>query len=95
MAKHYASADVFLFPSETATFGNVTLEAMASGLVVVAYNYAAARMPMTHGERIGKTNALFKPPRRHGSARDVVGVPRAAHQKEGAGRKAPGLTLTR
>ena len=50
LAKHYASADVFLFPSETETFGNVTLEAMASALVVVAYNYAAARMHITHGE---------------------------------------------
>ena len=50
LARHYASADVFLFPSETETFGNVTLEAMASGLVVLAYNYAAAHMHMTHGE---------------------------------------------
>ena len=44
LARHYASADVFLFPSETETFGNVTLEAMASGLAVVAYNYAGAKM---------------------------------------------------
>ena len=50
LARHYASADVFLFPSETETFGNVTLEAMASGLVVVAYDYAAARMHITNGE---------------------------------------------
>jgi glycosyltransferase involved in cell wall biosynthesis len=50
LARHYASADVFLFPSETETFGNVTLEAMASGLVVVAYNYAAAHMHITHGK---------------------------------------------
>ena len=32
LARAYASADVFLFPSHTETFGNVTLEAMASGL---------------------------------------------------------------
>jgi glycosyltransferase involved in cell wall biosynthesis len=50
LARHYASADVFLFPSDTETFGNVTLEAMASGLVVVAYDYAAAGMHITHGE---------------------------------------------
>ena len=50
LAKHYASADVFLFPSETETFGNVTLEAMASGLAVVAYDYAAARIHITDGE---------------------------------------------
>jgi glycosyltransferase involved in cell wall biosynthesis len=49
LAKCYASADVFLFPSETETFGNVTLEAMASGLVVIAYDYAAARMHITDG----------------------------------------------
>jgi glycosyltransferase involved in cell wall biosynthesis len=48
LAAHYASADVFLFPSVTETFGNVTLEAMASGLAVVAYDYAAARQHMRH-----------------------------------------------
>lgn len=42
LAAHYASADVFLFPSETDTFGNVVLEAMASGLAVVAFDDAAA-----------------------------------------------------
>ncbi len=50
LAEHYASADVFLFPSETETFGNVTLEAMASGLVVLAYDYAAAHIHVAHGE---------------------------------------------
>ena len=48
LAAHYASADVFLFPSVTETFGNVTLEAMASGLAVVAYDYAAARQHLRH-----------------------------------------------
>ena len=43
LGRHYASADIFVFPSTTETFGNVTLEAMASGLAVVAYDYAAAR----------------------------------------------------
>ena len=41
LAAHYASADLFLFPSLTETFGNVVAEAMASGLAVVSYDYAA------------------------------------------------------
>jgi glycosyltransferase involved in cell wall biosynthesis len=48
LAAHYASADVFLFPSVTETFGNVTLEAMASGLAIAAYDYAAARQHLRH-----------------------------------------------
>ncbi|MGF1449533.1 MAG: glycosyltransferase family 4 protein [Opitutales bacterium] len=41
LARHYASADFFLFASITETFGNVVTEALASGLVVLAYDYAA------------------------------------------------------
>lgn len=50
LACHYASGDLFLFPSITETFGNVTLEAMASGLAVVAYDYGAARERIADGQ---------------------------------------------
>ena len=42
LAQHYASSDIFLFPSSTETFGNVTLEALASALLVVAFRSGAA-----------------------------------------------------
>ena len=38
LARHYASSDILLFPSETETFGNVTLEGLANGLICVGYN---------------------------------------------------------
>lgn len=49
LAAHYASADVFAFASVTETFGNVVTEAMASGLVVLAYDYAATREHVRDG----------------------------------------------
>jgi glycosyltransferase involved in cell wall biosynthesis len=50
LAAHYASGDVFLFPSLSETFGNVTIEAAASGLAIVAFDYAAAHMHLRDGE---------------------------------------------
>jgi len=50
LAAHFASADLFLFPSLTETFGNVTLEAMASGVPTVAFSYGAAREHLRDGE---------------------------------------------
>ena len=42
LAKAYASADIFVFPSVIETFGNVVTEAMASGLAINAFDSAAA-----------------------------------------------------
>jgi len=49
LAAHYASADVFLFPSITETFGNVVTEGLASGLVLLSYDYAAGREHIRDG----------------------------------------------
>lgn len=48
LAQHYASGDIFLYPSLTETYGNVTVEAMASGLATLAYDYAAAQQHIRH-----------------------------------------------
>ena len=50
LARYYASGDTFLFPSTTETFGNVVTEAMASGLAVLGYNYAAPGKYILNGE---------------------------------------------
>lgn len=48
LARHYASGDLFIFPSVTETFGNVVIEALASGLVTLAYDYAAPQQHIRH-----------------------------------------------
>ncbi len=57
LAACYASADIFLFPSLTETFGNVTLEALASGTAVVAYAAGAAAVHVRD-----RVNGLLVPP---------------------------------
>jgi len=59
LAEAYASCDIFLFPSETETFGNVTLEAMASGLVCVCADATGSRSLVVDGS----TGYLAKPGR--------------------------------
>lgn len=48
-ARHFASADLFPFSSHSETFGNVTIEAMASGIATVAFRYGAAREHLKDG----------------------------------------------
>lgn len=49
LARHYASADILVFASETDTFGNVLLEGMASGLVAVSFDFSAAALHVRSG----------------------------------------------
>ncbi|MFG6665632.1 glycosyltransferase family 4 protein [Halomonas sp. HNIBRBA4712] len=67
LARHYASADIFVFTSLSETWGNVITEAMASGLAVVAFAHAASAELICHGH-----NGLSLPPT------DAAGLCRAA-----------------
>ena len=49
LARAIASADVLLHPSKSESFGNVVLEAMASGLAIVCARTASASTLIEHG----------------------------------------------
>lgn len=49
LSEAYASSDLFVFPSDTETFGNVTLEALASGIPCVVADAAGSGELVRHG----------------------------------------------
>ncbi len=57
LSQAYASSDIFVFPSTTETFGNVTIEAMASGLVPVVADAGGSKSLVENG----KNGFLTKP----------------------------------
>lgn len=50
LAQAYASSDIFIFPSATDTFGNVVLEAQASGLPVIVTDEGGPRKNLVPGK---------------------------------------------
>jgi glycosyltransferase involved in cell wall biosynthesis len=85
LASFYASADVFVFPSATDTFGNVLLEAMASGLPVIAADTGPTR-------EITANAALRYPPGASGALANAIALlathaPRRAAQAAASGAR--------
>jgi glycosyltransferase involved in cell wall biosynthesis len=87
LSRAYASSDVFLFPSDTETFGNVTLEAMASGLPTLCANAVGSRDLVDHNTTgvlcpPGDTDAFVEATRRLVLDTDQrTRMGRAAHQR--------------
>jgi phosphatidylinositol alpha 1,6-mannosyltransferase len=86
LSEFYASADVFVFPSATDTFGNVLLEAMASGLPVVAADVGPTRELLA--EHPGVT---FAPGDAADFARQLLELVRNGGRRASLGRNALGF----
>jgi glycosyltransferase involved in cell wall biosynthesis len=78
LATAYASADAFVYASETETMGNVVLEAMASGLGAAVPEAGGIPSLVSHG----KTGLLYRP----SDAQDAATAVRRLMAKDGSGR---------
>ena len=86
LSEFYASADVFMFPSATDTFGNVLLEAMASGLPVVGADVGPTRELLA-----GRNGVTFVPGDAADFARRMLELVTDAGRRASLGRHALGF----
>ncbi len=86
LSEFYASADVFMFPSATDTFGNVLLEAMASGLPVVGADVGPTRELLAE-----HTGVTFAPGDAADFARQLLDLVHNGSRRGGLGRNALGF----
>lgn len=84
LARAIASADILLHPSRTEAFGNVMLEAMASGLAIVGADATSARALIEDGQT-GRLCAGDDPETYGRMIRELIAAPR---QREALGRAA-------
>jgi glycosyltransferase involved in cell wall biosynthesis len=86
LSEFYASADVFMFPSATDTFGNVLLEAMASGLPVIGADVGPTRELLAE-----HTGVTFAPGDAADFARQLLEMANNGNRRAGLGRNALGF----
>lgn len=86
LAHAYATGDIFLFPSTTETLGMAMIEALASGLPVVAARSGASHEVVDEGE----TGLLYEP----GSVDDLVSIVLRLHDDEDLRRNMGGNART-
>jgi glycosyltransferase involved in cell wall biosynthesis len=90
LQRGYASADLFVFPSATDTFGNVVLEAQASGLPVIVSDEGGPRELMIDGE----TGVVFRAGSKSGLASAIRFLTSDPEQISRMGENARRFTLT-
>jgi glycosyltransferase involved in cell wall biosynthesis len=90
LARCYAAGDFFVFPSVTDTFGNVMLEAMASGLPVVGFDVAGPRDIVRHGE----TGWIVRDQTVGALSRAMVHLATMTQQRQHMGREARSFAET-
>ena len=90
LAVAYASSDIFVFPSDSESFGNVTLEAMASGLPCVCADATGSRSLVVAGE----TGFLAPADDAKAFARHIVTLAGDRDLRRSMGEAARGRALT-
>lgn len=90
LAAAYASSDIFVFPSDSESFGNVTLEAMASGLPCVCADATGSRSLVVAGE----TGFLAPADDADGFARHITTLANDRNLRRSMGEAARARALT-
>ncbi|TYR82070.1 glycosyltransferase family 1 protein [Priestia megaterium] len=90
LAQMYAASDLFIFPSETETFGNVVLESLSSGTPVIAAKAGGVKHIVRHGQ----TGYLCEPNSIHEFTQSIIHLLENLHHRLQMGYAARNYALT-